>query len=150
MEFTAREARLKPEHANEYPQAWIDQMKRIGIYGLAIPESYGGYMPRNFDGRFMGLVRMEYALSQSLNLPFVNLLRQLGVERFLGTLLTVAGKSAAPEERDAATAAIAARKAPARPCPSPAEASLTVSETRRAPTVSDTGQCETSSERAPA
>jgi alkylation response protein AidB-like acyl-CoA dehydrogenase len=30
------------EHANEYPEAWIDQMKRIGIYGLAIPEEYGG------------------------------------------------------------------------------------------------------------
>jgi alkylation response protein AidB-like acyl-CoA dehydrogenase len=30
------------EHANEYPAAWIEQMKRIGIYGLAIPESYGG------------------------------------------------------------------------------------------------------------
>ncbi|CDQ44779.1 acyl-CoA dehydrogenase [Mycolicibacterium neoaurum] len=30
------------EHANEYPEAWIDQMKRIGIYGLAVPEEYGG------------------------------------------------------------------------------------------------------------
>jgi alkylation response protein AidB-like acyl-CoA dehydrogenase len=30
------------EHANEYPDAWIEQMKRIGIYGLAIPETYGG------------------------------------------------------------------------------------------------------------
>src|SRR6201997_1427158 len=30
------------EHANEYPEAWIEQMKRIGIYGLAIPEVYGG------------------------------------------------------------------------------------------------------------
>jgi butyryl-CoA dehydrogenase len=30
------------EHANEYPQAWIDQMKRIGIFGLAVPEEYGG------------------------------------------------------------------------------------------------------------
>jgi butyryl-CoA dehydrogenase len=30
------------EHANEYPEAWIEQMKRIGIYGLAIPESHGG------------------------------------------------------------------------------------------------------------
>jgi len=30
------------EHANEYPEAWIEQMKRIGIYGLAIPEQYGG------------------------------------------------------------------------------------------------------------
>lgn len=30
------------EHANEYPEAWIEQMKRIGIYGLAIGEEYGG------------------------------------------------------------------------------------------------------------
>jgi alkylation response protein AidB-like acyl-CoA dehydrogenase len=30
------------EHANEYPEAWIEQMKRIGIYGLAVPEEYGG------------------------------------------------------------------------------------------------------------
>jgi butyryl-CoA dehydrogenase len=30
------------EHANDYPEAWIEQMKRIGIYGLAIPEQYGG------------------------------------------------------------------------------------------------------------
>jgi alkylation response protein AidB-like acyl-CoA dehydrogenase len=30
------------EHANEYPEAWIEQMKRIGIYGLAVPEPYGG------------------------------------------------------------------------------------------------------------
>jgi alkylation response protein AidB-like acyl-CoA dehydrogenase len=30
------------EHANSYPEAWIEQMKRIGVYGLAIPEEYGG------------------------------------------------------------------------------------------------------------
>src|ERR1700739_1312548 len=30
------------EHANEYPAAWIEQMKRIGIFGLAVPEIYGG------------------------------------------------------------------------------------------------------------
>src|ERR1700746_1296563 len=30
------------EHANEYPTAWIEQMKRIGIFGLAVPETYGG------------------------------------------------------------------------------------------------------------
>jgi alkylation response protein AidB-like acyl-CoA dehydrogenase len=30
------------EHANEYPEAWIEQMKQIGIYGLAIAESSGG------------------------------------------------------------------------------------------------------------
>ncbi|WP_137146163.1 acyl-CoA dehydrogenase family protein [Mycolicibacterium sp. CR10] len=30
------------EHANEYPAAWIDQMKQIGIFGLAVPDEYGG------------------------------------------------------------------------------------------------------------
>ncbi|MGA9373431.1 MAG: acyl-CoA dehydrogenase family protein [Mycobacterium sp.] len=30
------------EHANTYPEKWIDQMKQIGIYGLAVPEGYGG------------------------------------------------------------------------------------------------------------
>lgn len=29
------------EHANEYPQELIDTMKRMGIFGLAIPEPYG-------------------------------------------------------------------------------------------------------------
>ncbi|GAA5060325.1 acyl-CoA dehydrogenase family protein [Nocardia callitridis] len=44
-EFIDRE--VKPtvrevEHANQYPEKWIEQMKQIGIYGLAIPEAYGG------------------------------------------------------------------------------------------------------------
>ena len=44
-EFVDRE--VKPvaaglEHANTYPGKLIEQMKRIGIYGLAIPEPYGG------------------------------------------------------------------------------------------------------------
>ena len=30
------------EHANTYPEAWIEQMKQLGIYGLAISEQYGG------------------------------------------------------------------------------------------------------------
>ncbi|EOM75293.1 acyl-CoA dehydrogenase [Rhodococcus rhodnii] len=30
------------EHANDYPEKWIEQMKQIGIYGLAVPEQYGG------------------------------------------------------------------------------------------------------------
>lgn len=37
-----RPAVREVEHANEYPEAWIEQMKRIGIFGLAIPEEYGG------------------------------------------------------------------------------------------------------------
>lgn len=30
------------EHANRYPEEWIEQMKQIGIFGLAVPEEYGG------------------------------------------------------------------------------------------------------------
>src|ERR1700729_3281574 len=44
-EFVDKEVRptvREVEHANEYPEAWIEQMKRIGIYGLAVHEEYGG------------------------------------------------------------------------------------------------------------
>lgn len=44
-EFIDREVKpsvLEVEHANEYPGRWIDQMKQIGIYGLAVPAEYGG------------------------------------------------------------------------------------------------------------
>ncbi|PPJ25699.1 acyl-CoA dehydrogenase, partial [Nocardia nova] len=43
--FIEREVKPKVqefEHANRYPEEWIEQMKRIGIYGLAVPEEYGG------------------------------------------------------------------------------------------------------------
>jgi butyryl-CoA dehydrogenase len=30
------------EHANTYPEAWIEQMKHLGIYGLAVSAHYGG------------------------------------------------------------------------------------------------------------
>ncbi|WP_309032627.1 acyl-CoA dehydrogenase family protein [Streptomyces alfalfae] len=30
------------EHANAYPEALIEQMKQLGVFGLAVPEEYGG------------------------------------------------------------------------------------------------------------
>ena len=30
------------EHRNEYPQALVDQMKELGLFGATIPEEYGG------------------------------------------------------------------------------------------------------------
>ncbi|MDQ5974534.1 MAG: hypothetical protein QG661_1743 [Actinomycetota bacterium] len=30
------------EHADEYPQAIVDQLKEMGVFGLMIPEEYGG------------------------------------------------------------------------------------------------------------
>src|SRR6201994_2087235 len=43
-EFVDRDVRPRvreTEHANEYPEKLIDQMKELGIYGLAIPEPWG-------------------------------------------------------------------------------------------------------------
>lgn len=53
---------------------------------LDVPVSFGTYVPKNYDGEFAGLVRAEEALSRSLNVPFVNLLADLGVDRFVGRL----------------------------------------------------------------
>ena len=44
-EFVDREVKptvTEMEHSDTYPERWIDQMKRIGVYGLAVPEEYGG------------------------------------------------------------------------------------------------------------
>ena len=43
-EFVDREVRpvvRDLEHANTYPDKLIEQMKQLGIYGLAIPEPWG-------------------------------------------------------------------------------------------------------------
>lgn len=73
--------------------------------GLALPEhlvpdvpvAYGNYTPQNFDGRFAGLVPLEEALSQSLNVPFVHLLDRVGLESFLGTLRAAGFRRLRPE-----------------------------------------------------
>lgn len=44
-DFVDRDVRptvRKVEHANEYPEAWIERMKQMGIFGLAVPEAFGG------------------------------------------------------------------------------------------------------------
>ncbi|MFF1834784.1 acyl-CoA dehydrogenase family protein [Streptomyces sp. NPDC058231] len=44
-DFVDREVRpvaRELEHANSYPEGLIEQMKVLGIFGLAIPEEYGG------------------------------------------------------------------------------------------------------------
>ncbi|HWC83783.1 MAG TPA: acyl-CoA dehydrogenase family protein [Pseudonocardiaceae bacterium] len=44
-EFADREVRpvvQELEHADTYPEALVEMMKSLGIYGLAVPEEYGG------------------------------------------------------------------------------------------------------------
>ncbi len=61
-----------------------------------VPVSWPGYAPENYDGSYSGLVRLEDALSRSLNVPFVELLADLGVDRFLGTLQQAGVRSLDP------------------------------------------------------
>ena len=73
--------------------------------GLALPEHlvadvpriWDGWAPENYDGRWSGLVELEEALSRSLNLPFVTLLEELGIESFVGTLRQLGAASLSPE-----------------------------------------------------
>ncbi|HLO59329.1 MAG TPA: penicillin-binding protein 1C [Bacteroidales bacterium] len=47
-----------------------------------IPINLGGFSPQNFDGQFEGAVTASRALSRSLNVPAVEMLKTFGVERF--------------------------------------------------------------------
>ncbi|HEY0195156.1 MAG TPA: penicillin-binding protein 1C [Kofleriaceae bacterium] len=77
----------------------VDRGLALPEYLVAdIPSQYGTYRPRNFDGDWAGLVTLRDALSKSLNLPFIDLLQQLGVERFVAELarMGVSARRAAP------------------------------------------------------
>ena len=61
----------------------------IALPGFLVPDlptRYGTFTPHNYDGSYSGLVPLSDALSQSLNAPFVALLKDAGVERFLSEL----------------------------------------------------------------
>lgn len=71
------------------------------IYGLAfdkglitpkmvisdVPVYYSGYEPENYDGKYHGLVNIEYALSNSLNIPAVKIMDELGTETVVHSLI---------------------------------------------------------------
>lgn len=48
-----------------------------------IPQDFAGYQPENYDHEFHGAVTAETALLQSLNLPAICLLREIGVDSFI-------------------------------------------------------------------
>ena len=51
-----------------------------------IPTRITGYSPKNFDKTYRGAVRADDALTRSLNIPAVRLLREFGLENFYGQL----------------------------------------------------------------
>jgi penicillin-binding protein 1C len=52
-----------------------------------VPVDVDGYEPKNYDGEFSGLVEARLALSNSLNIPWIQKLRTFGVDSFLSFLL---------------------------------------------------------------
>jgi penicillin-binding protein 1C len=64
-----------------------------------VPTRFGRYTPENFAGTYAGLVSAEAALAQSLNVPFVRLLHDVGVEHFL-SFLEVGGLPVATERQE--------------------------------------------------
>ncbi|GET20203.1 penicillin-binding protein 1C [Prolixibacter denitrificans] len=51
-----------------------------------IPTNIGGFSPQNFDLKFEGAVPASMALSKSLNIPAVRMLRDFSVDRFYGLM----------------------------------------------------------------
>ncbi len=64
------------ENGQAHPQTLMeDRRARFGLYA-----------PENFDLHFQGQVTARYALQQSLNMPAVTLLNEIGPQRFLARL----------------------------------------------------------------
>ena len=51
-----------------------------------VPTQISGYAPKNFDLTYSGAIAADVALTKSLNVPFVRLLRQYGIPPFLNRL----------------------------------------------------------------
>ncbi|WP_165931714.1 penicillin-binding protein 1C [Pseudobacteriovorax antillogorgiicola] len=47
-----------------------------------IPRSFGRFRPENFDRSYRGAVPSQEALIKSLNIPFANMLKSYGIDRF--------------------------------------------------------------------
>jgi butyryl-CoA dehydrogenase len=77
------------EHANTYPEAWIEQMKHLGIYGLAVPEDYGGTPVST---------RCYAEITQELARGWMSLAGAMGGHTVVAKLLTLFGT---PEQKQA-------------------------------------------------
>ncbi len=74
--------------------------------GLAHPETiledrrthFGAYAPQNFDLSFQGQVTARTALQQSLNIPAIALLNEVGPQKFLARLRNAGARIATPDD----------------------------------------------------
>ena len=62
-----------------------------------VPIEIAGYKPRNYDETFQGMVSYSDALAQSLNIPFVLLLQEIGLPDAFERLQQIGIRSFAPD-----------------------------------------------------
>lgn len=58
-----------------------------------IPTIMGGFSPENFDKKYDGAVHVDEALARSLNIPFVYMLKNYGILKFIYILRTIGLKT---------------------------------------------------------
>jgi len=63
------------------------------------PVQFGSYAPQNFDGRFRGEVTVQSALRQSLNIPVVLLMDEIGPAHLMDTLRRTGVRAEVPGRR---------------------------------------------------
>jgi penicillin-binding protein 1C len=52
-----------------------------------VPINFDGYAPQNYDQKYRGMVSVENALAQSLNIPAVKILNEYGVNPYINMLI---------------------------------------------------------------
>lgn len=84
MAITARQpgSSFKPIY---YTEAMAQRLITPGTIMEDKATVYGDYEPQNFDFKFRGKISIRNALSQSLNIPAVNVMQKLGVDEAVST-----------------------------------------------------------------
>lgn len=65
-----------------------------------VPTNFGGYEPENFDQRFNGPVTVEFALANSLNIPAVKILKEVGTPVLVDQLKKAGFQTVSKQAKD--------------------------------------------------
>lgn len=104
-------------HATDMRRQPGSSLKPLAVYGPALDtgdwnansslpnnkQSFGGYKPSNWNGKYSDHVSLQYAVEQSLNIPAVWLLNEIGINKGLDYLKKF-GIPLEPEDRNLAIA----------------------------------------------
>ncbi|HUM48257.1 MAG TPA: penicillin-binding protein 1C, partial [Chitinophagales bacterium] len=71
-----------------------------------VPVNFRGYMPENYDKKFRGNITVEAALANSLNVPAVKMLDQLGVNNFVSQMKLAGFNQVAADENKLGLSAV--------------------------------------------